>query len=154
MLHIFLYLQRLLPDMDRTTRYSIIIVFLCLTLNFVVTTTVSPIQSNSKSVTVNSNHSDGISNKESTHHHIGNKTDHEDEKDHHQGNDLDHHGNDTSSHSNKTGHHGDKGHDDGHGHGSSSIHLVEFHADHVKGPLVFGLVVIIAGLSKIGKLFF
>jgi hypothetical protein len=29
--------------------------------------------------------------------------------------------------------------------------VVEFNFDHVKTPFLFGLVVIIAGLSKIGK---
>ncbi|XP_053404258.1 sodium/hydrogen exchanger 1-like [Mercenaria mercenaria] len=48
------------------------------------------------------------------------------------------------------GHHGDEGHDGHERHKSKKIHVVEFNFDHVKTPLLFGLVVIIAGLSKIG----
>lgn len=48
------------------------------------------------------------------------------------------------------GHQGDGSHGDN-GHKSKTIHVVEFNFDHVKTPLIFGLVVIIAGLSKIGK---
>ena len=60
--------------------------------------------------------------------------------------DKDHH--DNKGHHNDTGHQGE-GHDTAHGH--KRIHLVSLNFEHVKNPLVFGLVVIIAGLSKIGK---
>ncbi|XP_052215722.1 sodium/hydrogen exchanger 2-like isoform X3 [Dreissena polymorpha] len=42
--------------------------------------------------------------------------------------------------------HGDKGHDSH----PAKIHLVDLNFSHVKGPLLVGLVIIIAGLSKIG----
>ncbi|XP_052785007.1 sodium/hydrogen exchanger 1-like isoform X2 [Mya arenaria] len=66
----------------------------------------------------------------------------------------------TSSHSNKTedkhlspdgGIHGDEGHDDDGGHHASNrIHVAELNYDHVKGPMIVVLVIIFAGLSKIG----
>ena len=66
---------------------------------------------------------------------------------------MDHSANKTSgNHSgtgNDTGHEDHEGGDHEKAHG---IHLVTVDFEHVKYPLVFGLVVILAGLSKIGKL--
>ena len=43
-------------------------------------------------------------------------------------------------------------HDDDHnGDHDDHIHVVEFNFKHVKAPLLVGVIVIIAGLSKIGR---
>ena len=60
-----------------------------------------------------------------------------------------------TNHSNHTEHSNDthhKDHTDDHGHGEAHIHVFTIDFTHVKYPAVFGLVVIIAGLSKLGKL--
>ena len=59
-----------------------------------------------------------------------------------------------TNHTNHTDHSNDTHHEDhtgGHGHGEASIHVFTIDFTHVKYPVVFGLVVIIAALSKLGK---
>ena len=58
-----------------------------------------------------------------------------------------HHGNQSCEGSG--GHHEGQGHDEGH-HASDRIHVVELNFEHVKGPLIVLVIVIFAGLSKIG----
>ena len=63
---------------------------------------------------------------------------------HHSGNTT--HGNHSGNHTDGDHHEGESGH-----HAPAHIHVFTVDFTHVKYPCIFGLVVILAGLSKIGK---
>lgn len=76
---------------------------------------------------------------------------------------LDRHGNEVKGH-NDSGYHdnssdtsGDPHHggndSSGHGH-SRGIHVASFHFDYVEQPLTIAVFLLIAGVSKLGKLFY